>query len=219
MFNGQAGQDKFVINILKEKCNGFFLEIGSNDPIEINNSYILEKKYNWKGIMIEYDKKFKDLYKIHRSNSIHIFEDATKINYKDLLKENNFPNNIDYLQIDIEADNGSTIKALEILDESVMDNYKFSVITFEHDYKYNNKADIVKYTREKSREIFKKRGYVCVFPDVHNIIPYNVFEDWYVHPDLVDMKYVNNLILNNKDKYVPNENTIKSIDWKNIKYI
>ena len=56
MFNGQAGQDKFVINILKEKCNGFFLEIGSNDPIEINNSYILEKKYNWKGIMIEYDK-------------------------------------------------------------------------------------------------------------------------------------------------------------------
>lgn len=43
MFNGQAEQDKFVLNILKNKKKGFFLEIGSNHPIKINNSYILEK--------------------------------------------------------------------------------------------------------------------------------------------------------------------------------
>lgn len=218
MFNGQAGQDEFVVNVLKRKTNGFFLEIGSNHPIEINNSYILEKKYNWKGIMIEYDQHFKELYRIHRPNSVHIFEDATKIDYKDLIEKNNVSNNIDYLQIDIEANNGSTIKTLEKLDEYILDNYKFAVITFEHDYKYNNKSDIVKYTRTKSREIFKKRGYICVFPDVHNISPCNVFEDWYVHPDLVDMEYVNNLIFNNLDKYIFNENTDKSIDWKDIKY-
>ena len=45
MFKGQAEQDKFVLNMLKNKKNGFFLEIGSNHPININNSYILEKNY------------------------------------------------------------------------------------------------------------------------------------------------------------------------------
>ena len=150
--------------------------------------------------------------------STHIFEDATKIDYKKLLYTNNAPFNIDYLQIDIEADNGSTIETLQKLDKEIMDTYKFSVITFEHDYKYNNKTEIVKQTRLKSREIFKKRGYKCVFPDVHNISPFNVFEDWYVHPDLVNMDYINNLILINSNKYVLNENTEKSIDWKDIEY-
>lgn len=56
-FNGQAEQDKFVLNILNNKKNGFFLELGSNHPIIINNTYVLEKEYNWKGIMVEYDKK------------------------------------------------------------------------------------------------------------------------------------------------------------------
>ena len=49
-FYGQAEQDKFVLNMLNNKENGYFLEIGSNDPIHINNTYILEKDYNWKGI-------------------------------------------------------------------------------------------------------------------------------------------------------------------------
>ena len=50
MFNGQAGQDKYVLTMLKNKTNGVFLEIGSNHPIKINNSYLLESKYDWKGI-------------------------------------------------------------------------------------------------------------------------------------------------------------------------
>ena len=38
MFNGQAEQDKFVVSILKNKTDGFFLELGSNCPININNT-------------------------------------------------------------------------------------------------------------------------------------------------------------------------------------
>ena len=43
MYLGQAQQDKFVLNVLNEKKNGYFLEIGSNHPININNTYLLEK--------------------------------------------------------------------------------------------------------------------------------------------------------------------------------
>jgi hypothetical protein len=214
MYQGQAQQDKFVLNILKEKKNGYFLEIGSNDPININNSYLLEKQYDWKGIMIEYNESFLNSYKIHRTNSIHIINDATKVDYKNIFEKNNMPLSFDYLQIDLEADNGSTIQTLQKLDKEIFDTYKFATITFEHDIYHTNFDD----TRLKSRDIFKKRGYVCVFEDINNQ-GVNPYEDWYVHPDLVDMNYVNNLIEINKKNYVSHHITKKTINWENIQYI
>jgi hypothetical protein len=46
-------------------------------------------------------------------------------------------------------------------------------------------------TREESRRIFESTGYVRVFSDVKNKgFPY---EDWYVHPELVDMEYIHKI--------------------------
>ena len=214
MYLGQAEQDKFVLNVLKNKKNGYFLEIGSNHPININNSYLLERKYNWKGIMVEYDSNFLSLYKQYRPNSIHIINDATKVNYKDVFEINNMPLSFDYLQIDLEANNGSTLKTLQKLDNEIFDTYKFATVTFEHDIYSTNFAN----TRLESRNIFSKRGYICVFEDINNR-GVNPYEDWYVHPDLVDMNYVNNLIENNKTYYVNHSITKKTINWQDIQYI
>ena len=213
MYLGQAHQDKFVLNVLKEKRNGYFLEIGSNHPIYINNTYLLETQYDWKGIMVEYDSTFLDLYKINRPNSIHIIDDARNIDYKSILEKNNMPFSLDYLQIDLEANNGSTIQTLEKLDNEIFDNYKFATVTFEHDIYHTNFDN----TRLKSREIFKRRGYFCVFEDINNkgIDPY---EDWYVYPELVDMNYVNNLIDINKNKFVNHNITEKTLNYEDIEY-
>ena len=214
MYLGQAEQDKFVLNVLKNKKNGYFLEIGSNHPININNSYLLETKYDWKGIMVEYDSNFLLSYKEHRPNSIHIINDATQVDYKNVFEINNMPLSFDYLQIDLEANNGSTIKTLQKLDNEIFDTYKFATVTFEHDIYHTNFDN----TRLKSRDIFKKRGYVCVFEDINNKGE-NPYEDWYVHPDLVDMNYVNNLIENNKNYYVNHPITAKTLNWQDIQYI
>jgi hypothetical protein len=214
MFNGQAEQDKFVLNVLNNKKNGYFLEIGSNHPININNSYLLEIGYEWKGIMIEYDNNFLPLYKQFRPNSIHVINDARAVDYKKLFEQNNFPTSLDYLQIDLEAINGSTIQTLQKLDNEIFDTYKFATVTFEHDIYYTNFAN----TRLESRKIFKKRGYICVFEDINNS-GVNPYEDWYVHPDLVNMDYVNKLIENNKSKFVDNHITVKTINWQDIQYI
>jgi hypothetical protein len=213
MYNGQAEQDKFVLNVLNNKKNGYFLEIGSNHPIHTNNSYILETKHNWKGIMVEYCNEFLPLYKLHRPNSIHVMNDARVVDYKNLFETNNFPTSLDYLQIDLEVWNGSTIETLTNLDNNIFDTYKFATITFEHDIYDSNFGN----TRIESRKIFQKRGYICVFEDVNNMG--NPFEDWYVHPDLVNMVYVNNLIENNKSKFVNNPITEKTIKWEDIEYI
>ena len=103
IYHGQALQDKFVLNVLKGKKNGTFLELGANHPIDINNTYTLEKDFGWRGIMIEFDEKYLNQYKEHRKGSVHLIADATKVDYKKLLEDNDMPNSIDYLQIDLDA--------------------------------------------------------------------------------------------------------------------
>jgi hypothetical protein len=193
---GQSAQDLFVLKCLNFKLNGTFLEIGSNHPININNTYILETRYDWKGIMVEYTDDFTELYKAHRPNSYHLIQDATRINFPDEFKKIDMPAAIDYLQIDLEVNNRSTISTLENLDTQVMDTHKFAVVTFEHDI---YRGDFFS-TREISRSIFDRRGYIRVFSDVMNSnLPY---EDWYVHPDLVNMDYINKIKRTDSIEYI-----------------
>jgi hypothetical protein len=187
--NSQAYQDLFVLKMLNYKRDGSFLEIGSNHPIIHNNTYMLESMYNWKGIMIEYDDSFEQSYKIHRPLSIYKINDARIINYKNILDVNNYPTNMDYLQIDLDVNNKSTLDTLTVLNNSVFDKYKFATITFEHDIYTGNYFN----TQEISRQIFMDRGYTLLFPNVSVYWEgsFKPFEDWYVHPDLVDINIIN----------------------------
>ena len=191
MSYSQAFQDLFVISIMKQKQNGYFLEIGSNDPIIHNNTYLLESQYNWKGLMVEYHSSFEQLYNQHRPNSIYKIADARQINYREIMDTNNFPINIDYLQIDLDVNNKSTLDTFLLLNQTVFDKYKFATITFEHDIYTGNYFD----TQKISREILKNRGYILVFPDVSVLWEgeYKPFEDWWVHPDLVDIDHVDKI--------------------------
>ena len=50
----------------KKKYGGYFLEIGAADGILISNTYLLEKKFGWNGILVEPTHKFEQL-KVNRS--------------------------------------------------------------------------------------------------------------------------------------------------------
>ena len=214
-YNGQAEQDKFICNVLNNKTNGFFVEVGSMQPIRINNTYLLESSLDWKGLMFEWRReKFEDLYKEHRPNSNYIFGDAQKHNFREIFSKYNAPNHIDYLQLDIDPPE-KTLNILKSLDEQVMDDYKFAVVTFEHDYAHTQ--DTIH--RNVSREIFKNRGYYLVFGDICNTAPKLVYEDWYVHPDLVDMEYVQALQSKNRSQYGRGFKEITStLNWQDIDY-
>lgn len=192
IYNGQAAQDYFVLKCLKNKKNGTFLEIGSHDAKNISNTYLLETNHNWHGIMVEIDSNFLPDYKLYRAKSIPIINDATLIDYNLAFKENNMPLNCDYLQIDLEVDNRSTLSVLECINNQLFNEYKFAVVTFEHDIYRGDYYN----TRLKSREIFESRGYIRIFSDVGGDINMP-FEDWYVHPDLVDMNYIKNFLKQN----------------------
>lgn len=171
----QVYQDMFILAALNGKRNGTFLEIGGADPYKGNNTALLEKVFNWKGVSIEYDAQFIDIYRQHRTANL-IHGDALSFNYKELLEENFTGKVIDYLQLDIEPARNTYECMLRI----PFDQYKFGVITYEHDYY----VDVTKSYREKSRQFLTSKGYVLVVNDISPDGSSN-FEDWWVHPDLV----------------------------------
>ena len=236
-YNSDAGQDAFVLNVNKFKRNGFFLEFGAQHPINSNNTYILDNEYDWVGMMVEWHNKYRHLYEEHRGEDVmYVIEDALALSYDSIFKEAEFPKNIDYLQIDLEAGMMTPLNLLRKLDNEVMDDYKFATVTFEHDIycaRPNSRDNVggeqngwVPYdpenfheVRDKSREIFEKHGYFCVFKDVKCSRKYqNPFEDWWVHPDLVDMNHIQKIIDLNKDNFEDNDVTQLAISGPDILY-
>ena len=49
----QARQDEVIAALLRNKTNGYFVDLASNDPVRISNTYALEKFYGWKGLCLE----------------------------------------------------------------------------------------------------------------------------------------------------------------------
>jgi Methyltransferase FkbM domain len=49
----QVRQDFLVYQLLKQKQNGFFIDLAANDAIRISNTFALEFYHHWDGIVIE----------------------------------------------------------------------------------------------------------------------------------------------------------------------
>jgi len=181
----QIFQDIFVLSMLDGKENGTFLEIGGAKPFERNNTALLEQKFFWKGVSIELNESFVKEYREKRPNVNVIHENALEIDYEKVLSENFDCNVIDYLQLDIEpAEN-----TYECMLKLPFDKYKFAVITYEHDYY----IDATRSYREKSREFLKSKGYVMIANDL-SPEGKSTFEDWWVHPKLIDESILSKMI-------------------------
>lgn len=166
-FYSTDGQDKWVLETLKNKKDGFFIEIGTAMPIENNNTFLFEKFYGWRGLLFEFDPQYEMSIRNIRKSPL-ITQDATKVDYRKLFEEHNVPKVIDYLSLDIDPPD-NTLKVLKALP---LDEYTFSCVTFEHDrYWYGDSV------MEESRKIFESQGYELKKADV--ACPHGPYEDWY----------------------------------------
>ena len=69
----QAFQDLFTLTMLNGKKNGTYIEIGGSDPINMNNTYLLEKSFGWKGLSFELDSEIAKYYNSVRVNKCFCF--------------------------------------------------------------------------------------------------------------------------------------------------
>lgn len=170
-------QDRFVLEMTARANGRHYLEIGSGPAKTNNNTFLLEEIFGWQGLSIDFNPEHISEFRIIRNNHA-LHADATTIDYSEILSSLNFPRDLGYLQIDIDPSYQSLLALFKI----PFEKYRFATITFEHDL-YRTSAKIASIARKK----LTKEGYVLV---VKNVLAghYKPFEDWWVHPELVDVK-------------------------------
>lgn len=189
MYRGSSQQEQFVLELLNYKQNGFYVELGAFHSTRGSNTYFLETDYNWNGVSFEIKEEWHEEFTSNRKNPC-ILGDATKFNYISYFEENNFPEQIDYLQVDIDGgydEKGNSVGnpylSLHGLIAIPLSKYRFSVITFEHDaqIEYSNRL-----MRDAQREILSSFGYKLVVREWHedfwvdpNVIPYPKFQNYF----------------------------------------
>lgn len=178
----QAAQDMFVITALNGLRNGSYLEIGSADPVMFNNTYLLEKDFEWYGYSL--DINYPDVAKFnHVRNNAAICADALSYSFEDLGRL--LPEDVDYLQVDCEPPPVTLAILKRVLDAG----FRPKVITFEHDrYLFGDTI------ADESRRILNALGYTLVVKDVCFDGQHSPFEDWWVKNPREGLNYAENLI-------------------------
>jgi hypothetical protein len=165
----QAFQDMFVLTVLEGKRNGTFLDIGCHDPKFHNNTYLLERLYEWEGFGIDLNSEILEKYRLNRK-ALAACHDAVTFDYSQVLDKYE---EIDYLSLDVDPPNQS----LETLYKIFSYGKPIKVITFEHDaYIAGNTV------REKSRQ-FLSNDYNLIIPNAMTHAG-EYYEDWWCHKSL-----------------------------------
>lgn len=178
--NEISAQEEFVLDLLDNKKEGYYVELGAFHSKNGSNTNKLENEFDWKGVSFEIREEFRKEFNDNRSNPC--MGDALDFNYISYFEENDFPKQIDYLQVDIDAGyrddgrpDGSAYTSLHGLLAVPLNSYRFTVITFEHDanmYWRNIRM------RDIQREILDSLGY--------SLVVRTESEDWWVDPSVVD---------------------------------
>lgn len=184
----QSMQDIFALTVTKGKSKGSYLEIGSADPIECNNTYLLEKYFGWKGISIDIDDRLCNKFRLLRENKCYT-ANALEFDYSIVYEQ--FGHEVDYLQVDCEPSNVSLMILKKVLTDT---DITFKCITFEHDGYLGGTA------MEESRKFLQERGYVLAVPNVHFDETGN-YEDWWIHNSVLK----DYSMVSRKDKNIPRE--------------
>lgn len=199
--NSQLNQDLWVLYETNFKRKGFFVDFGSTDGKEINNTYLLEKNYDWTGIVCEPNPFYHENLKLNRNCNIDFkcVYSRSNANLKFLCVNNaeDLSTIGQYASLDEHASkrrnsevlNVSTISLLDLLDKynapKEIDYLSIDTEGSEYDIlnafdfdKYNFKLITVEHNythyREEIYKLLSSKGYSRVYMN------YSQWDDWYI---------------------------------------
>lgn len=198
----QIFQDLFVLNETDFKTDGYFVEIGAADGKYFSNSYILEKKYSWKGLVVEPARVWHEQLRknrdchistdcIHEESNIKIeFIETDKPAFSQIQMNSSYEDTHKNLRKNINDKYTVKTKTLnDLFDEfQVLKKIDYiSIDTEGNEYEILKSLDFKKYTisiisvehnnQEKREKIFKllsSYNYIRVQEQ------FSQFDDWYV---------------------------------------
>ena len=200
-FYGELKQDVFVLETLKEKQQGFFVEFGAMTGLQYSNTYVLEKHFGWQGIVSEPNPRFHDELLRNRSCTVDnraVFDKTGKtlkfvcrghgysglavpgIEYNDQtinvvsvsLNDLLFENSAPgYIDYISMDTEGSELQILKAFDFS---RWQVGVWTIEHNFHRDN--------RQAIQDIMLSNNYCHVKSEQSQ------YDDWFVHSDLIKLK-------------------------------
>jgi FkbM family methyltransferase len=197
----QFSQDLFALSSTGFKRNGYFVEFGATDGVEMSNTYLLEKHYSWTGILAEPARIWHSSLSSNRKVSIETcavddlsgklveFAEDKSAMLSGLIQSSYAgKNNSAVYQVSTISLNDLLAKysapkhidymsidtegsELQILENFSFSQHSFSVITVEH----NNRED-----RFRIKNILERNGYFCVHENLCKI------EYWFVSQELFE---------------------------------
>lgn len=207
--NSQFLQDLFVLYFLNIKKNGFFVEFGACDGIDLSNTLILEKKLNWNGILAEPDKYYFESLQKNRncltSNLIIFNESDLVMKFTHVYNDPKLSTISDYVNYDSHRTSRSMGKIFDVTTitlDTLLDSFNApNLIDFISIDTEGSELKIVEafsfsrkvllwtiehnhnqITRFKLHEIMQKKGYKRVLEG------FSECDDWYVEEKIYEAK-------------------------------
>lgn len=197
----QLRQDIFVLLELDFKAGGYFVEFGATNGIDLSNTYLLETKFNWTGILVEPAKIWHK--ELRRNRPLATIEELCvweESNQNIPFRETDIPelSTVDLLEIDDEHSHERVsgdvyfVNSISLNDLLLKSNAPYfidylSIDTEGSEYTILKNFDFQKYSikvitcehnftenREKVYALLTSNGYTRKFPSLSG------FDDWYV---------------------------------------
>jgi len=214
---------KFILDLFKNKKNGYFVEIGACDGIEASQCYNLEVDFQWNGIAIEPMKSWKRSdkrknwcnYAISNINSITQFVELPTQPHRSALKTvgdkdnymiyNNKKVNSIKKMYDVNVKTLYTVleeyKSPNIIDWITIDAEGAELDIIECFFKENNKYEVIIFTVEINKFHWSEQ-YIKIlnvfkennYIEIHDIRTYNKKEKGMHDKHFINKKYKNNFV-------------------------
>lgn len=196
----QLFQDLLVLYLLKNKSKGYFVEFGAADGVYLSNTYLMEKSFDWDGIICEPARSWESALKRNRSSIVDcrcVFgRTGLQLPFLDVEK-NELSTLQDYSQSDLHAPSrasGSQYLVETVSLEDLLDQHnaphtidylsidtegsEFDILKVFNFKKYQFRVITVEHNHTNSREeiynLLVANGYSRIFKDLSG------FDDWYV---------------------------------------
>ena len=206
----QLGQDCVALVVSEFKRDGFFVEFGATNGIDLSNTYFLETEFNWNGILCEPAKFWKEELVKNRGANLDfdcvwsVTNDKIEFNevdYKELSTIAEFSNSDMHIK-DRRYGKSYIVNSVSLIDLLVRHNAPsvidyLSIDTEGSEFEILSQFDFSRFSfrfvscehnygsnREKIFQLMISHGYRRI------LVEHSEFDDWYVNESLVKSQSV-----------------------------